>query len=219
MAMASDSMTTICSHCEKGIPTINIQLHDAHCSRNLKKCSICGEIVPIKLADEHFQESHAPIDCSLCSETIEREGWSIHQDEKCPKRIATCEFCEFPLPASDLLEHQEVCGNRTELCHNCNKYIRLRQLITHEFYCQAHSNGVTESSGSGNESVVDSEGIRRRQINNSDGSVRRNEETEPGEEAGRRRRTRGSSKRRIIYTIAFAGFAMLIGSIFLSRRG
>ncbi|KAL0911853.1 hypothetical protein M5K25_017780 [Dendrobium thyrsiflorum] len=60
MAMASDSITTICSHCEKGIPTINIQLHEAHCSRNLQKCSICGEIVPIKHAEEHFKESHAP---------------------------------------------------------------------------------------------------------------------------------------------------------------
>lgn len=219
MAIASDSTTTICSHCERDIPTINIQLHYAHCSRNLQKCSICGEIVPIKHADEHFKESHAPIDCSLCSKTIEREGWSLHQDEKCPKRIVTCEFCEFPLPAADLLEHQEVCGNRTELCYSCNKYIRLRELIGHEFNCQAHSNGVAESSVSRNESVVEREVVRRRQINNSEGSLRRNDSNDSSGEAGRRRGTRGASNSRILYTIAFTGIAMLIGSFFLSRRG
>ncbi|XP_020577185.1 XIAP-associated factor 1 [Phalaenopsis equestris] len=219
MAIASDSMTTICSHCERDIPTVNIQLHQAHCSRNLQKCSICGEIVPIKHADEHFKESHAPIDCSLCSETIEREGWSLHQDEKCPKRIVTCEFCEFLLPAADLYEHQEVCGNRTELCHTCNKYIRLRELIRHEVNCQSHSDGLAESSGSRNESLVDREGVRRRQANNSEASQRSDDGDDSPGEAARRRRTRATSQRRIIYTIALTGFAMLIGSFFLSRRG
>lgn len=44
--------------------------------------------------------------CSLCSETMEREILAIHKGENCPQRIATCEFCEFPLPAVDLAEHQ-----------------------------------------------------------------------------------------------------------------
>lgn len=219
MAIASDSLTTICSHCERDIPTLNMQLHYAHCSRNLQKCSICGEIVPIKHADEHFKESHAPIDCSLCSETIEREYWSLHQGEKCPKRIVTCEFCEFPLPATDLLEHQEVCGNRTELCHICNKYIRLRELNRHEFYC--HSNVIAESSVSRNEAVVErDDGARRRHPNSSsEEAVHRRNGSESSGEGGRRRGASHSPNRRVVYTIAITGIAVLIGSFFLSRRG
>ena len=37
---------------------------------------------------------------------MEREVLAIHKGENCPQRIVTCEFCEFPLPAIDLLEHQ-----------------------------------------------------------------------------------------------------------------
>ena len=47
--------------------------------------------------------------CSLCSETMERDILDIHKGENCPQRIVTCEFCEFPLPAIDLAEHQVVC--------------------------------------------------------------------------------------------------------------
>lgn len=46
------------------------------------------------------------VSCSLCSETMEREILAIHKGENCPQRIVTCEFCEFPLPAVDLAEHQ-----------------------------------------------------------------------------------------------------------------
>lgn len=46
------------------------------------------------------------VPCSMCKETIEREVFDSHKGEICPKRIVTCEFCEFPLPAVDLAEHQ-----------------------------------------------------------------------------------------------------------------
>jgi len=39
---------------------------------------------------------------------MERDILDIHRDENCPKRMVTCEFCEFPLPAIDLVEHQVV---------------------------------------------------------------------------------------------------------------
>ena len=37
---------------------------------------------------------------------MEREILAVHKGENCPKRIVTCEYCEFPLPAIDLFEHQ-----------------------------------------------------------------------------------------------------------------
>jgi hypothetical protein len=39
---------------------------------------------------------------------MDREIIDIHKGENCPKRIVTCDFCEFPLPAIDLAEHQVV---------------------------------------------------------------------------------------------------------------
>ena len=99
------------------------------------------------------------VSCSLCSERMEPESLAVHQGEHCPKRIVTCEYCDFPLPAIDLFEHQviilyyilflnpcliflgmfqEVCGNRTELCNLCIRYIRLRETSAHELTC----NGV-----------------------------------------------------------------------------
>ncbi|AES73095.1 TRAF type zinc finger protein, putative [Medicago truncatula] len=39
-------------------------------------------------------------------ETMDCNILYIHECESCPQRIVTCEFCEFPLPAIDLPEHQ-----------------------------------------------------------------------------------------------------------------
>ncbi|KAH0680262.1 hypothetical protein KY290_022450 [Solanum tuberosum] len=108
MAVVSDQATSICSHCDRAIPSTNLDLHFAHCSRNLEKCKICEDMVPRKFAEEHFLSTHAPVACSLCSETMEREILAVHRGENCPKRIVTCEYCEFPLPAIDLFEHQYV---------------------------------------------------------------------------------------------------------------
>lgn len=114
------------------------------------------------------------VSCSLCSETMERDILATHKGENCPQRIVTCEFCEFPLPAIDLAEHQvrsnnefevkwklrrylneitffgsqEVCGNRTELCHLCRRYIRLRERYSHDNNCKgvAAADNIAESS-------------------------------------------------------------------------
>ncbi|KAJ6814236.1 TRAF-type zinc finger domain-containing protein 1 [Iris pallida] len=193
MEIASELNTKLCSHCEKDIPTSNIDLHYAHCSRNLKKCALCGEMVPKKHEDEHYNETHAPVECSLCSDTVERELWALHKGENCPQRIITCEYCEFPLPAVDLFKHQEICGNRTELCQTCNKYVRLREMINHEIQFHGDSDGTAESS--------------------------RNVRPEREERArGRPARAGDSTQRKILLTIAVTGIAVLVGSVFLQRK-
>ncbi|EOY15522.1 TRAF-type zinc finger domain-containing protein 1 isoform 5, partial [Theobroma cacao] len=129
--------------------------------------------------------------CSLCSETMEREILAIHKGENCPQRIVTCEFCEFPLPAIDLAEHQEVCGNRTELCHLCNRYIRLRERYNHESRCS----GVAENVGSSRD-------------------VRAAER----EQGAQRRQPPEYSRRRLLFTIAITGIAVLLGSLFFQKK-
>ncbi|KVH98830.1 TRAF-type zinc finger domain-containing protein 1-like isoform X1 [Cynara cardunculus var. scolymus] len=191
MDVASDYATNICSHCDRAIPSSNIDLHYAHCSRNLEKCKICDDMIPKKHAEEHYLSTHAPVSCSLCSETMEPEILSLHKGEKCPQRIVTCDYCEFPLPAIDLFEHQEVCGNRTELCHLCNRYIRLRERTSHEVTCNGVPNNAAETS-------------RGRE----------------GEREGGRRRPppEDLSRKKLLFTIAITGIAVVLGSIIFHRK-
>ncbi|GJN10807.1 hypothetical protein PR202_ga28934 [Eleusine coracana subsp. coracana] len=100
-------------------------------------------MVPRKLIDEHYGENHAPVNCSLCKSSIERELWDLHTGIQCPQRMLACQYCEFELPAVDLFEHQDVCGSRTEFCQECRKYIRLREWIGHEI--QFHSNSSADA--------------------------------------------------------------------------
>ncbi|KAM0018283.1 putative Zinc finger, RING/FYVE/PHD-type [Helianthus debilis subsp. tardiflorus] len=195
MAVAShrpDDTTKICTHCDRDIPISNIDLHYAHCSRNLEKCKICCDMVPIKHADEHYTSTHAPVTCSLCSEEMTPEFLGVHKGEKCPKRIVTCDYCEFPLPAIDLFEHQEVCGNRTELCHLCNKYIRLRERAGHEVTC----NGVPPEIP---RAIREAERER---------AARRPPPPPPQD----------FSTRRLLFTIAITGIAILLGSLLFQRK-
>ncbi|KAF8377416.1 hypothetical protein HHK36_030793 [Tetracentron sinense] len=192
MAVPSEQSTSICSHCDKEILSPNIDLHYAHCSRNLERCKLCGDMVPRRHAEEHYLNTHAPVACSLCSEVVEREIFTIHKGENCPQRIVTCEYCEFPLPAYDLFKHQEVCGNRTEFCHNCRRYIRLREINDHETMCHGSSDSIAGPSRDTSESERD-QGAPRRQPHD-------------------------SSRRRLLFTIAITGIAILLGSIFLPRK-
>ncbi|CAK9181411.1 unnamed protein product [Ilex paraguariensis] len=122
---------------------------------------------------------------------MERDVLAVHNGENCPQRIVTCEYCEFPLPAIDLFEHQEVCGNRTEYCHLCRRYIRLRERNGHESRC----NGV--------------------QVDNEESSRDVAAERENG---ARRREPPGYSPRRLLFTIAITGIAVLIGSLLFQKK-
>ncbi|XP_057974668.1 uncharacterized protein LOC131162331 [Malania oleifera] len=193
MAIESDQTTSICSHCDRTVPSSNLNLHYVYCSRNLERCKLCNDMIPKRHAEEHFLNTHAPVSCSLCSATMERENLAVHKGENCPQRIVTCEFCEFPLPAIDLSEHQEVCGNRTELCHLCGKYIRLRERIYHETRC----NGVPD------ETV---------------GPSRRDARAAERDRGPQRRQPHEYSRRRLLFTIAITGIAVLLGSLFFQRK-
>ncbi|KAL7617890.1 hypothetical protein Lser_V15G00031 [Lactuca serriola] len=197
MDVGSYRATNICSHCDRAIPSSNIDLHYFHCSRNLEKCKLCDEMVPKKHAEEHYSNTHAPVSCSLCSESMEPESLAAHQREHCPKRIVTCDYCEFPLPAIDLFEHQEVCGNRTELCNLCIRYIRLRERMAHELTC----NGVPDTT-------VEASRAREGEREHGGGAARRRPRPPPQE----------FSTRRLVFTIAITGIAVVLGSLMFQRK-
>ncbi|XP_006658059.2 XIAP-associated factor 1-like [Oryza brachyantha] len=191
--------TATCANCHREIPSPNIELHSAHCARNLQKCEHCGDMIPRKLMDEHYNENHAPVICSLCQQTVERELWDLHKGLQCPQRMLACQYCEFELPAADIFEHQDVCGNRTEYCQPCRKYIRLRELIGHEIQFHSHPNVASESS--------------------SDRSTLEEESYPAEEQPARPKPPQGLHCKQLIITIAVAGIAILIGSILLKKNG
>ncbi|KAJ3708760.1 hypothetical protein LUZ61_012465 [Rhynchospora tenuis] len=191
MASTSEQLTSTCAHCQRDIPSSNFDLHFAHCSRNLGKCVHCGEMVPRKLIEDHYNETHAPITCSLCSETVEREAWPLHKSDNCPKRMVTCKYCELPLPALDIIEHEDVCGNRTDYCGTCRRYVRLRELADN------HQCSIPDVP-------THPLGSRDR------GTGARDERPPP-------RRPRNNGPHKHLIFIAITGLAVLIGSIILHR--
>ncbi|PWA36454.1 XIAP-associated factor 1 [Artemisia annua] len=144
-------------------------------------------MVPKKLAEEHYLTTHAPVSCSLCSETMAPETLATHVGEQCSQRIVTCDYCEFPLPAIDLFEHQEICGNRTERCDICSRYIRLRERAAHEVTCNGSQVDTADSS--------------------------RASEAERERNARRRPPPQDFTTRRLIFTIAITGVAVLLARL------
>ncbi|RLM87401.1 hypothetical protein C2845_PM04G32870 [Panicum miliaceum] len=174
--------SSTCAHCQREISSSNIALHSVHCARNLQKCEHCGDMVPRKLMDEHYDESHAP----NVSYGIFIQAYNARKG---------CSHANIvSLPAVDLLEHQDVCGNPTEYCQSCRKYIRLREWIGHELQFHTSSNTATELS--------------------SDGAPAAAEQPVP---KPMRPAAHGSQRKHLLLTIAIAGFAVLIGSILYQR--
>lgn len=57
----TDDFSLFILYSQREILSSNIALHSAHCARNLQKCEHCGDMVPRKLMDEHYDENHAPV--------------------------------------------------------------------------------------------------------------------------------------------------------------
>ncbi|KAH6557073.1 hypothetical protein KP509_1Z136800 [Ceratopteris richardii] len=184
----ASSATAYCNHCKRQIPSANLDLHTVHCKRNLERCNLCGEMVAKTRAEEHYEDVHSPINCSLCGEDVERELFTLHQGEKCLQRIVTCNYCDFPIAAIDLDVHADQCGNRTEMCIPCNKYVRLRELVSHNLHCHNDHGDII--------------GTSRSQVPHAQG------EHSHG----------GSSKRKLLVTFAVTGIAIIIGTLVLQKR-
>ncbi|MCO5612665.1 hypothetical protein L7F22_066934 [Adiantum nelumboides] len=184
------SSTSFCAHCERQVPSANFDLHAAHCKRNLERCNLCGDMVAKSRAEEHYDEVHAPVKCSLCEEAIDRELLTLHQNEKCPQRMMACSFCDFPVAAIDLDAHADQCGNRTEMCIPCKKYIRLRERIAHDLhYHYGNENEIGTSS-----------------------------RTHPPPHPRRDQGHGMASKSKLLATVAITGIAIIIGTFVLQKR-
>ncbi|ONL98211.1 TRAF type zinc finger domain containing 1 [Zea mays] len=196
-AAAVGAMST-CAHCQREIPFLNIDLHSVHCARNLQKCQHCGEMIPRKLMDEHYDENHAPINCSLCKETIERESWDLHKGEKCPQRIVACEYCEFELPAVDLHEHQSFAKHAGSILDCVNGQGTKYSAIQTQMVLQTHPDQCLSTARA----------IPERELRPPPPPVRQARPARPAH---------ASPHKRLLFTIAVTGIAVMIGSILFQR--
>ncbi|KAM3313035.1 hypothetical protein ACQJBY_032637 [Aegilops geniculata] len=137
------------------------------------------------------------VNCSLCKETLRPEILDLHKSEQCTQRMVACAYCEYELPAIDIHEHQDVCGNRTEFCQTCKKYIRLREWIGHEMQCHVSSNGSEESSSART--------IPEREVR-------------PPPPVRPVRAVPAAQHRRLLFTIAVTGIAVMVGSILFQKE-
>ncbi|XP_029373315.1 XIAP-associated factor 1 isoform X2 [Echeneis naucrates] len=135
--------TRTCEQCHKEVAEVNFTLHETHCSRFLCICPDCDEAIPREQMNQHKEEQHTQVKCSKCNLKMERRHLTDHEADECVERLQACQFCELQLPWKQLDQHSLVCGSRTELCKDCNHYVKLRDQPDHGSTCSATGNGST----------------------------------------------------------------------------
>ncbi|XP_066545451.1 TRAF-type zinc finger domain-containing protein 1 isoform X2 [Amia ocellicauda] len=125
--------TQLCANCKREIPAVNFTMHEMHCRRNIKLCQHCQEPVPHSDMEQHVQEEHMQVQCK-CGVKMEKKQMEKHQLQ-CSLRLMKCQFCELEVPFSQLVEHEDYCGARTELCPKCQRNVMVKELDMHPLLC------------------------------------------------------------------------------------
>uniref|UniRef100_A0A3B3QGS4 TRAFD1/XAF1 zinc finger domain-containing protein n=1 Tax=Paramormyrops kingsleyae TaxID=1676925 RepID=A0A3B3QGS4_9TELE len=114
---------------KKDVAAGNFVLHESHCRRFLSLCPDCGEPV----SDSYTQ--HIYLRCLFLPPPrfqIQLISFLLFpQENECEDRLQCCQFCQLQLPFRNLAEHISACGSRTELCPDCNRYVKLQDMDRH----------------------------------------------------------------------------------------
>jgi hypothetical protein len=125
------------------IPSSVFELHEVHCTRYLFACEKCGEVLKKTEKDQHQKDLHSQIKCEFCSLSLESTELKVHI-KVCPAKERSCLYCTAIFDLYNLTQHENSCGNRTDLCDICGKYIRLNMMEEHIIECI--ENNTLESS-------------------------------------------------------------------------
>ncbi|XP_039613095.1 XIAP-associated factor 1 [Polypterus senegalus] len=142
--MEAEGETKICKNCKKEVAVTNFSLHIVHCHRFLSICPLCDESVPSDQLEEHRDREHRKVQCIQCRKKIENYKLEIHKLEECLQRMNICPFCDLEMPFCKLSEHKAACGSRTQLCPDCNKYIKLVDEEKHYDDCPAKQQQIEQ---------------------------------------------------------------------------
>lgn len=56
--MSAENEVQACSNCNKEFPFDKIDLHEAYCCRNIRRCQQCEAMIDIKDMDDHIVINH-----------------------------------------------------------------------------------------------------------------------------------------------------------------
>ncbi|XP_019950527.2 XIAP-associated factor 1 [Paralichthys olivaceus] len=146
--------TRTCGLCHKNVAEANFALHETHCRRFLCLCPDCGETVPKEQLEQHREEEHTETRCSECFQKMERCRLKDHKADECVERLQACKFCDLELPWKKLAEHCLACGSRTELCRDCNRFVKLSDQPEHASTCSSADNNTSPASTPTNQKKV-----------------------------------------------------------------
>ncbi|XP_006863539.1 PREDICTED: XIAP-associated factor 1 [Chrysochloris asiatica] len=126
----------VCQYCKRNVASAHFTLHEVHCMRFLVICQECEEPVPKKEMEEHLEDKHKEVECTMCHQNVQKYLLDAHETKDCQMRQVNCKFCELTMGLSKLVNHEYQCGSRTERCPHCNQLILLRKLAHHKDNCQ-----------------------------------------------------------------------------------
>lgn len=108
-------------------------------------CEVCKLPLDKEKLSDHCRVYHTPIECPDCGQQISqgRFGLLSHRRDSCSQRPHLCRFCKLYVPiegrspddARDrlmgLTVHEARCGNRTDVCPECGRLVRLKDMDLH----------------------------------------------------------------------------------------
>jgi hypothetical protein len=87
-------------------------------------------------------EVHAKVQYPHCSKEFEKAALALHQ---CPRIPKQCDLCELTVPGDLLAAHRDECGNRTEQCVKCKKFIPKKSKLHTDFLAHGLSSCVSDA--------------------------------------------------------------------------
>jgi NAD-dependent SIR2 family protein deacetylase len=64
---------------KRDIAEANFTIHEIHCRRNIVLCDKCKEPIPKSDLQTHIEETHVPVKCDLCDESVEKNLVDDHK--------------------------------------------------------------------------------------------------------------------------------------------
>ncbi|KAL4460408.1 hypothetical protein ABPG74_000159 [Tetrahymena malaccensis] len=123
-----------CSNCNKPQLASKVQLHEAYCLRNIRKCPDCEEFIDKRELENHKQEKHTKQQCKFCSQSFLPKDMDLHL-QNCDMKPQRCTYCNLDVNGAEFAEHIQNCGSRTRECFICNKSIILFNFEEHVNNC------------------------------------------------------------------------------------
>jgi hypothetical protein len=106
--------------------TIKLLLHEGYCKTNIKLCEYCGEKVVIIDLEDHIKTLHSMIDCKHCGKKFEPNILEKHREVCKEEEKYQCKFCLLEMDITELIDHEYICGCKTELCEICGSFVAIK---------------------------------------------------------------------------------------------